>query len=62
MPKYRFITDSEVFATIFGLNQDTESESSDVSVVDETPPTLDTIELDVTAEDFRNFLKALHPK
>ena len=62
MPKYRFISDSEVFATKFGLNVDTNSDASDISIVDEAPSTLSVIELDVSAEDFRHFLKALHPR
>ncbi|KAJ2918301.1 hypothetical protein MD484_g2112, partial [Candolleomyces efflorescens] len=64
VPKYRFISDSEVFATKFGLNSDSPSDSSDAfEVVDETQPTSNVIvELDVSANDFRNFLKALYPR
>ncbi|KAJ2918269.1 hypothetical protein MD484_g2133, partial [Candolleomyces efflorescens] len=64
VPKYRFISDSEVFATKFGLNPDTPSESSDTfEGVGEAQSTSNAIiELDVGANDFRNFLKALHPR
>jgi hypothetical protein len=61
VPKYRFISDSEVFATKYGLNADTNLDSFDISVV-EAPSILSAIELDVSAEDFRHFLKALHPR
>ena len=64
MPKYRFISDSEVFATKFGLNSDTPSDPSDTfEVVNEAQPTPNAvIELDVGAQDFRNLLKALYPR
>ncbi|KAJ2918302.1 hypothetical protein MD484_g2113, partial [Candolleomyces efflorescens] len=64
VPKYRFISDSEVFATKFGLNSDTPSDPSDAfEVVNEAQPTPNAvIELDVSANDFRNFVKALYPR
>ncbi|KAJ2930170.1 hypothetical protein H1R20_g6961, partial [Candolleomyces eurysporus] len=56
VPKYRFITGSEVFPSKFGRDGHVRSGPSDIVGVD------DVLELDVGAEDFRNFLRALHPK
>ncbi|KAJ2930171.1 hypothetical protein H1R20_g6960, partial [Candolleomyces eurysporus] len=53
VPKYRFLANSEVFASKYGLTTDTDTDSEYADV---------PITLDASADDFRNFLKALYPK
>ncbi|KAJ2918314.1 hypothetical protein MD484_g2132, partial [Candolleomyces efflorescens] len=57
VPKYRLLAESEVFASKYGLATDTYpiSEYPDDPLVSATP-------LDVSADDFRNFLKVMYPK
>ncbi|KAF6761037.1 hypothetical protein DFP72DRAFT_1089646 [Ephemerocybe angulata] len=59
VPKHRFMTDSETFATAHGLGFTSLASEDDFSAEN---PLLDAIHLDVTAHEFRVFLKALYPK
>ncbi|KAF6746808.1 hypothetical protein DFP72DRAFT_1017083 [Ephemerocybe angulata] len=58
VPKHRFMTDSETFATTYGLDRAHGSEDEFTA----EDPFLNAVNLDVTAHEFRTFLKAIYPK
>ncbi|KAF5317082.1 hypothetical protein D9611_003654 [Ephemerocybe angulata] len=58
VPKHRFMTDSETFATTYGLDRAHGSEDEFTA----EDPFLNAVTLDVTAHEFRTFLKAVYPK
>ncbi|RXW20424.1 hypothetical protein EST38_g5413 [Candolleomyces aberdarensis] len=60
VPKYRLISESEYFASKYGLDGDSGSEHEYGTVED---PRLNAVKLDdVSADEFRSFLKAVYPK
>ncbi|KAF5317220.1 hypothetical protein D9611_003668 [Ephemerocybe angulata] len=60
VPKHRFLTDSEIFATTYGLDRAQVSGSEDEFTAED--PMLDAVSLDVEPHEFRIFLKTLYPK
>ncbi|KAJ2930126.1 hypothetical protein H1R20_g6956, partial [Candolleomyces eurysporus] len=60
VPKYRLTNESEYFASKYGLDGDSGSEHEYGTVED---PRLNAVKLDdVSADEFRSFLKAVYPK
>ncbi|KAF6747343.1 hypothetical protein DFP72DRAFT_1075378 [Ephemerocybe angulata] len=58
VPKHRFMSDSETFATTYGLDHAHGSEDEFTA----EDPFLNAVSLDVTAHELRTFLKAIYPK